>query len=353
MSPKAHGESLKQTVDNIQPLILSKGSVVEVLVKQIQPVLILEGAGILFQGNIKGRFGIGQRLMLKVIDPNTSPPQMKLLNESQLPLSNLAGNNPFLRSLLFREQPLVPVQQYLASLLNKKMKLESLDTSLLKSLFKSSDEGKLNHQLDKLSIDTFLAERLVSPKKVDGVWVQAQLKNSGLFFENNSLRPTIAELIDLKRFLLVLLQDGEIEENELSKIFESITSSQIKALSTELQGGLFYSCLLPFLSGDFIQMNIMQGKEQKLRNQWQIHLESNTAAMGCFKVEILLQDQIASIFFRSDQEWLVSLIKNTKNSLMERVESVGVTISGIQVSGLEKPGPYKEKLSHAILDLKI
>ncbi len=345
MAPKTHGESLKPTVDNNQPLILSKGSVVEVLVKQIQPVLILEGAGILFQGDIKGRFGVGQRLLLKVIDPNTSPPQMKLLNESQLPLSNLAGNNPFLRSLLFREQPLVPVQQYLASLLNKKMRLESL--------FKYAGEEKLNHQLDKFSIDTFLAERLISPKKIDGAWVQAQLKNSGLFFENHSLRPTIAELIDLKRFLLVLLQDGEIEENELSKIFESITSSQIKALSTELQGGIFYSCLLPFLSGDFIQMNIMQGKEQKLRNQWQIHLESNTAAMGCFKVEILLQDQIASIFFRSDQEWLVSLIQNTKNNLMERVESVGVTISGIQVSGLEKAGPYKEKLSHAILDLKI
>jgi len=345
LAPKTHGESLKPTVDNNQPLILSKGSVVEVLVKQIQPVLILEGAGILFQGNIKGRFGVGQRLLLKVIDPNTSPPQMKLLNESQLPLSNLAGSNPFLRSLLFREQPLVPVQQYLASLLNKKMRLESL--------FKYAGEGKLNHQLDKFSIDTFLAERFISPKKIDGAWVQAQLKNSGLFFENHSLRPTIAELIDLKRFLLILLQDGEIEENELSKTFESITSSQIKALSTELQGGIFYSCLLPFLSGDFIQMNIMQGKEQKLRNQWQIHLESNTAAMGCFKVEILLQDQIASIFFRSDQEWLVSLIQNTKNNLMERVESVGVTISGIQVSGLEKAGPYKEKLSHAILDLKI
>ncbi len=347
------GKSLKPGVAVSQKSVLPQGTVVEVLVKQAQPVLILEGSGVLFQGNIKGRFTVGQRLLLKVLDPNSSPPRMKLLNESQLPLSNLAGNNPFLRSLLFREQPLIPVQQYLVSLLNNKAQSKSLESKSIKSLFQALGEGKSLADLEKLSIADLLNERLVLPKKVDGNWVLAQLKNSGLFFENSLLRPAIPEFLDLKRFLLLLLQAGDADNNELSKLLESITSSQIKSLATELQGGVYYSCLLPFLSGEFIQMTVMQGKEQKSRDQWQIHLESNTASMGCFKVEILLQEKIASIFFRSDQNWLVSLINNTKENLIERVETVGVSISGIQVSDIAKPGPYKEKLSHAILDMKV
>jgi len=347
------GQSLKLTVDVNQKLVLSKGAVVEVLVKQAQPVLILEGSGFLFQGNVKGRFNLGQRLLLKVIDPNSSPPRMKLLNDSQLPLSNLAGNNPFLRSLLFREQPLIPVQQYLVSLLNNKEQSKSLESKVVKSLFQALGEGKSLADLEKLSLGNLLNERLVLPKKVDGNWVLAQLKNSGLFFENNLLRPSSSEFLDLKRFLLLLLREGATDNNELSKLVESITSSQIKSLATELQGSINYSCLLPFLSGEFIQMTVMQGKEQKSRDQWQIHLESNTSVMGCFKVEVLLQEKLASIFFRSDQDWLVALINSTKDNLIERVESVGVSISGIQVSDIEKPGPYKEKLSHAILDVKV
>ncbi|MBT4347788.1 MAG: hypothetical protein HOD21_03030, partial [Methylococcales bacterium] len=155
------GKSLKPGVDVSQKSVLPQGTVVEVLVKQTQPVLILEGSGLLFQGNIKGRFTVGQRLLLKVLDPNSSPPRMKLLNESQLPLSNLAGNNPFLRSLLFREQPLIPVQQYLVSLLNNKAQSKSLESKSIKSLFHALGEGKSLADLEKLSIADLLNERLV------------------------------------------------------------------------------------------------------------------------------------------------------------------------------------------------
>ena len=230
------GKSLKPSVDISQKSVLPQGTVVEVLVKQTQPVLILEGSGVLFQGNIKGRFTVGQRLLLKVLDPNSSPPRMKLLNESQLPLSNLAGNNPFLRSLLFREQPLIPVQQYLVSLLNNKAQSKSLESKSIKSLFHALGEGKSLADLEKLSIADLLNERLVLPKKVDGNWVLAQLKNSGLFFENNLLRPAIPEFLDLKRLLLLLLQEGDADNNELSKLIESITSSQINPWRLNYKG---------------------------------------------------------------------------------------------------------------------
>ena len=71
---KTGGQSLNSVVDVSQKLILPKGAVVEMLVKQAQPVLILEGSSVLLQGTSKGRFTVGQRLLLKVIDPNSSPP---------------------------------------------------------------------------------------------------------------------------------------------------------------------------------------------------------------------------------------------------------------------------------------
>ena len=59
------GQSLKLTVDVNQKLVLSKGAVVEVLVKQAQPVLILEGSGFLFQGQCQRSFQFGSTVVVK------------------------------------------------------------------------------------------------------------------------------------------------------------------------------------------------------------------------------------------------------------------------------------------------
>ena len=92
-------------------------------------------------------------------------------------------------------------------------------------------------------------------------------------------------------------------------------------------------------------MTLVQDEIQKINQQWHIYLESNTQTLGHFKVDIVLQKKTVAIQFRSNQDWLVSLIDSSKEKLIDRVESAGMSVSGVTAQLSKKNSSAQTKVN--------
>ena len=82
---------------------LIKGQIVEGVVMQLQPRLLVDTASSIFSAaGSSAAYTLGERLLFKVLDPDVHPPRLELLRSGHLPVSSLGQQSAFLRSLLYR-----------------------------------------------------------------------------------------------------------------------------------------------------------------------------------------------------------------------------------------------------------
>lgn len=281
---------------------------------------------------------VGERLLLKVLDPNTLPPRLKLITDDDLPASLLAGLSSNLRSLLFRHRSLEPTLSLLTQLMTN-----------LTTLGKSAQEHPALQEL--FDIDKR------AEKRVDAALVKELLEKSGLFKESASkIANSVGQQSDLKSLLISLLNQDLLPDSQtLQTAIEGIISSQIKALDAQVNGNIFYSFLLPFLGHAWIEAQIRQNQDEVDRDQWRVHLTHHSTEMGAFAVDILMRKREVSIIFKSNQPWIVDLINSNQQRLIDAVIHEGLILN--QISAIEikeqKHGPYDEAPDHAIFDLRV
>ena len=317
---------------------LLRGQLLEVIVaKTLTDGVWLESRNMMFRANLPvGGLREGERLLLKVLDPDSSPPKLKLITDAELPNSSLAGVSTFLRSLLFRHQQLHPTQQFLTSLLSR----ESLD---------EGGEAELN------SLYQWLKDFRKTPERMHSAWVKERLQLSGLFRESNAIKSSNPQH-DLKTFLISLLsQDKGVDKAIVQAAIDGISSSQVKALDGLIQNNLQYNFLLPFLGEGWIEARISRDEEQISREQWQIYLRHQSQQMGDFSAEILLYKKTVSILFQSDQPWMIDLIKENYSELEQGIAAIGLSVQQITVAPMvaQKPNFYEQHEQQAIFDLRV
>ena len=317
---------------------LLRGQLLEVIVaKTLTDGVWLESRNMMFRANLPvGGLREGERLLLKVLDPDSSPPKLKLITDAELPNSSLAGISTFLRSLLFRHQQLHPTQQFLTSLLSR-------------GLVEKNGEVELN------GLYQWLRDFRKTPERIHGAWVKERLQLSGLFKESSAIRSSNPQQ-DLKTFLISLLsQDKGLDKAAVQAAIDGISSSQVKALDGLIQNNLQYNFLLPFLGEGWIEARISRDEEQISREQWQIYLRHQSQEMGDFSAEILLYKKNVSILFKSDQPWMIELIKESHNELEKGIVAIGLTLQQISVAPMvvHKPNIFEHHEQQAIFDLRV
>jgi hypothetical protein len=317
---------------------LLRGQLLEVIVaKTLTDGVWLESRNILFRANLPvGGLREGERLLLKVLDPDSSPPKLKLITDAELPNSSLAGVSTFLRSLLFRHQQLHPTQQFLTSLLSK-------------GLVDKVGEVELN------GLYQWLMDFRKTPERVHAAWVKERLQLSGLFRESSVTNSSDPQQ-DLKTFLINLLKlDKGIDKATVQAAIDGISSSQVKALDGLIQNNLQYSFLLPFLGEGWLEARISRDEEHISREQWQIYLRHQSQQMGDFSAEILLYKKTVSILFQSDQLWMIDLIKENYSELEQGIAAIGLSVQQISVAPMvsQKPNFYEQHEQQAIFDLRV
>ena len=317
---------------------LLRGQLLEVIVaKTLTDGVWLESRNMLFRANLPvGGLKEGERLLLKVLDPDSSPPKLKLITDAELPNSSLAGVSTFLRSLLFRHQQLHPTQQFLTSLLSR----GSVDID---------GEAELN------SLYQWLKDFRKTPERVHAAWVKERLQLSGLFRESSVIN-TSNQQQDLKMFLINLLSlDKGIDKATVQAAIDGISSSQVKTLDGLIQNNLQYNFLLPFLGEGWLEARISRDEKQISREQWQIYLRHQSQQMGDFSAEILLYKKTVSILFQSDQPWMIDLIKENFSELEQSITAIGLSVQQISVAPMvaQKPNFYEQHEQQAIFDLRV
>ena len=317
---------------------LLRGQLLEVIVaKTLTDGVWLESRNILFRANLPvGGLREGERLLLKVLDPDSSPPKLKLITDAELPNSSLAGVSTFLRSLLFRHQQLHPTQQFLTSLLSRE-------------LVDKDGELELN------GLYQWLKDFRKSPERVHAAWVKERMQLSGLFRESSVINSSDPQQ-DLKTFLINLLKlDKGIDKATVQAAIDGISSSQVKALDGLIQNNLQYSFILPFLGEGWLEARISRDEEQISREQWQIYLRHQSQQMGDFSAEILLYKKTVSILFQSDQLWMIDLIKENYSELEQGIAAIGLSVQQISVAPMvsQKPNFYEQHEQQAIFDLRV
>ena len=317
---------------------LLRGQLLEVIVaKTLTDGVWLESRNMLFRANLPaGGLREGERLLLKVLDPDSSPPKLKLITDAELPNSSLAGVSTFLRSLLFRHQQLHPTQQFL--------------TRLLSSLSLDKDgEAELNR------LYQWLKGFRKTPERVNAAWVKERLQLSGLFRESSVINASNSQQ-DLKTFLINLLNlDKGVDKAVVQAAIDGISSSQVKALDSLIQNNLQYNFILPFLGEGWLEARISRDEEQISREQWQIYLRHQSQQMGDFSAEILLYKKNVSILFKSDQPWMIDLIKENHSELEQGVAAIGLFMQQISVAPMValKAKIYEQHEQQAIFDLRV
>ena len=147
---------------------LIKGQIVEGVVVQLQPRLLVDTANSIFSAAASSAaYTLGERLLFKVLDPDVHPPRLELLRSGQLPVSSLGQQSAFLRSLLYRPDGLKPLQQWLSS-----AQLPPPLATLLQSFWQFPNP----------------------PKAID---IQKFLLMSGLFSESRGQAKTLANALSL------------------------------------------------------------------------------------------------------------------------------------------------------------
>lgn len=318
---------------------LLRGQLLEVIVaKTLTDGVWLEARNMMFKANLPtSGLREGERLLLKVLDPNSSPLKLKLISDAELPLSSLAGVSTYLRSLLFRQHQLMPTQQLLTNLLSGVMSINSVSPEL------------------RVLIEALKAWQK-SPERIDGLWVKEKLKQSGLFMEGNNKLAVETKFLDIKTLLLRwIAQDETSDKSAARAAIDGITSSQVKALDGLMQNNIQYSFLLPFFGDNLIEARISREQELEQRDHWHVYLRHQSEEMGDFCAEIFMQKQRVSILFKSDQSWIVDLINENHAELESAISALGLSLSQILATPFKPPKvlPYVQHDHQTIFDMKV
>jgi len=321
---------------------LIKGQIVEGVVVQLQPRLLVETPKSMFSAAInENAYTLGERLLFKVIDAKVQPPRLELLRYPLLPGSLLAQQSVFLRSLLYRPKGLNPLQQWLSnSALNTK--LPSVLATLLKQFWQLPN----------------------TPTYLD---IKKWLLMSGLFSENRGkadsltyamMGPTKANN-DLKALLQLLSMEASLEQ-QVKPLLEALHSSQVKGLDALVNHQLYYQWLMPWFGQQNLLLTLQQNQQQRSQKQWSITLTHQGLELGDLQINLLLTEAImaqnaeAHLHFSSDTQWLGPLITGTHYKLHAALKAHGITLKHISVGPKEdeKANP-KAQINHTILDVRV
>ena len=332
---------------SVTPAItLTKGQIIEGVVVQLQPRLLVETSASIFSAAASSAaYTLGERLLFKVLDAELQPPRLELLRPAQLPNSLLAKQSAFLRSLLYRPNSLAPLQQWLSSVLSSQLSNSTIPTALFALL-------KEFWQLPG------------TPKALD---IQKSLLMSGLFSESRGYGKTLARAMmgpakahnDLKS-LLQLLSLEEGLEQQVKPLLEALHSSQIKTLDAFLNNQLYYQWLMPWFEQQHLMITLQQNQQQRSQNQWSISLAHQGPDLGNLQINLLLTQSVladeatASLHFASDTTWLAPLVNSSRQQLHIALQPHGIHLQQVSVGPMVE-SEAKDKFSepHTILDVHV
>jgi len=309
---------------------LSQGQLIEATVTKVTTQTIyLDAKGLLLQANppVTGA-QVGERYLLKVINADSTPPQLKLITDAQLPSSSLAGVSTFLRSLLFRHDPLMPMRHALSALHNSQ---QSQSNEAIAYVVKQFERWK------------------TLPNTVDANWVKEKLKMSGLFSE--AIGKPQGEL-DLKGLFNKV---NSLDKSVYSGAVDGVTSAQIKALDALLEGGIRYHFLMPFVDNGVIDAEVFHSPEDQQEDKWRIYLRHESHEFGLYLVDILLQKNDVSVVFKTDKKWLIEAINSSAEKLKNAIDKHDINVimlKAIEVCEAPK-NPYGESDAQSILDMRV
>jgi len=309
---------------------LSQGQLIEAVVTKVSTQTIyLDAKGLLLQANppVTGA-QVGERYLLKVINADSTPPQLKLITDAQLPSSSLAGVSTFLRSLLFRHDPLMPMRHALSALHNSQ---QSQSNEAIAYVVKQFERWK------------------TLPNTVDANWVKEKLKMSGLFSE--AIGKPQGEL-DLKGLFNKV---NSLDKSVYSGAVDGVTSAQIKALDALLEGGVRYNFLMPFFDNEVIDAEVFHSIEDQQEGKWHIYLRHESHEFGLYLVDILLQKNDVSVVFKTDKKWLIEAINSSAEKLKNAIDKHDINVimlKAIEVCEAPK-NPYGESDVQSILDMRV
>jgi len=309
---------------------LSQGQLLEaVIIKVTDQHIFLDAKGLILQANSPGAGAqIGERYLLKVVDAHSLPPKLKLISDAQLPSSSLAGVSTFLRSLLFRHDPLMPMRHALSTLHNLQ---QSQSSEVVASVVKQFEKWK------------------TLPSKVDANWVKEKLKMSGLFSE--AIGKLQGEL-DLKGLFSKV---NNLDKSVYSGAVDGVTSAQIKALDALLEGGIRYHFLMPFVDNGVVDAEVFHSSEDQQEDKWRIYLRHESHEFGLYLVDILLQKNDVSVVFKTDKKWLLEAINSSAEKLKTAINKNDINV--IMLKAMEiceaSKNPYGESDAQSILDMRV
>jgi len=309
---------------------LSQGQLIEAVVTKVTTQTIyLDAKGLILQANppVTGA-QVGERYLLKVINADSTPPQLKLITDAQLPSSSLAGVSTFLRSLLFRHDPLMPMRHALSALHNSQ---QSQSNEAIAYVVKQFERWK------------------TLPNTVDANWVKEKLKMSGLFSE--AIGKPQGEL-DLKGLFSKV---NSLDKSVYSGAVDGVTSAQIKALDALLEGGIRYHFLMPFFDNGVIDAEVFHSIEDQQEGKWHIYLRHESHEFGLYLVDILLQKNDVSVVFKTDKKWLIEAINSSAEKLKTAINKNDINV--IMLKAMEiceaSKNPYDESDAQSILDMRV
>lgn len=323
-------------------ITLIKGQIIEGVVVQLQPRLLVETSSSIFSAAISSAaYTLGERLLFKVLDPDLRPPRLELLRSGQLPDSLLAQQSAYLRSLLYRPNGLAPLQQWLSSYFSN-TNLPSALAALLQEFW----------QLPS------------APKALD---IQKALLMSGLFSESRGKAKTLSGAMmgpakaynDLKALLQLLALEEGLEQ-QVKPLLEALHSSQIKSLDALLNSQLYYQWLMPWFEQQHLLITLQQNQQQRSQKQWSISLAHQGPELGTLHINLLLTQGItareatASLHFASDTSWLAPLVNSSKHQLHSALQLHGIQLQQVSVGPIaETEGKTNPKTAHTILDVHV
>ncbi len=321
-------------------ITLIKGQIVEGVVLQLQPRLLVETANSIFSAAASSAvYTLGERLLFKVLDPDLHPPRLELLRFGKLPDSPLVQQSAFLRSLLYRPNSLAPLQKWVSNHLSSTT-LPPVLATLLQDFW----------QLPS------------NPKAID---IQKALLMSGLFSESRNKSQSLASAMaglakshnDLKAFLqLLALEDGL--EMQVKPLLEALYSSQIKSLDALLNNQLYYQWLIPWFDHQHLLITLQQNQQQRRQKQWSISLAHQGPELGSLQINLLLtqglqeRETTASLHFASDSLWLAPLVTSSKYQLHTALQVHGIHLQQVSVGPITET-EAKPKVTHTILDIHV
>ena len=330
-------------------IALFKGQVIEGVVIQLQPRLLVETSSSIFSAAAtSAAYTLGERLLFRVLDPEVNPPRLELLRSGQLPDSPLTQQSAFLRSLLYRPNSLAPLQQWLSH--------QSVATHLPPAL------AALLQGFWQLPS---------APKAVD---IQTAMLMSGLFSENRAKANSVSASLagpaqahnDLKALLkLLVLEDGF--EQQVKPLLEALHSSQLKGLDAALNGQIHYQWLMPWFDQQYFALSLQQSQAQRSQRQWFISLAHEGPDLGALQINLLLtqsqhgQHAMANLHFASDSSWLGPLINSSKHQLQATLEQQNIVLQQVsvgpyletKVDGLNAAIGHEHNTPHTILDVHV